>query len=357
MRMFNRIQAVVALVMLTCLTLVATSCTPFTGKDLTVTAYFADSSGLFVGNDVGVLGVPIGKITSITPKGEHVKVTMKVSADQKVPADAGAVVVARSVATDRYVELTPVYHSGPTMRSGAVIAEDQTRTPVDFDTVLASLNTLAEGLTSTPGTEAAVGRAVDQLSEAIGGKGPLIHQTINNLSSAVDGMANQRGDFTETVKSLNVLTTKVAENQETVKTFIDQVASATSMLDEERENFQTAMRQISRTIEMVAEFVKTNKPQMTHFLGESTKLMESMMSRKATLDEAMQTFPLALQNMSKTVKGGKLQIAMPLRMFVSIGGLIRTLCNLTQDPSVCAVQGPLNDIGDMIDIILGLKGK
>jgi phospholipid/cholesterol/gamma-HCH transport system substrate-binding protein len=357
MNMFKRIQSVIAIAVLACLTLVATSCTPFTGKDMTVTAYFADSSGLFVGNDVGVLGVPVGKITSITPMGEQVKVTMQVNSDQKVPADAGAVVVARSVATDRYVELTPVYHSGPTMRSGAVIKEDQTRTPVDFDTVLASLNTLAKGLTETPGTQAAVGQAVDQLSEAIGGKGPLIHQTIDNLSSAVDGMANQRGDFTSTVKSMDVLTTRVAENQQTVRTFIDEVDSAVSMLNDERANFQQAMNQIAETVEMVAEFVKTNKPQMAHYLRETTKLMESMMSRKATLDEAMQTFPLAMQNMSRTVKGGKLQIAMPLRMFVSIGGLIRTLCNLTQDPSVCAVQGSLNDIGDMIDIILGLKGK
>jgi len=357
MKMFNRLRLVATLVMVTSLTLIVTSCSPFTGKDLKVTAYFLDSSGLFVGNDVGVLGVPVGKITSITPQGGRVKVEMEVNSDQKIPVDAGAVVVARSVATDRYVELTPVYHSGPTMKSGAVIDEQRTKTPVDFDTVLASLNTLAKGLTNTPGTDAVVGQAVDQMAEAIGGKGPLIHQTINNLSSAVDGMASQRGDFTETVKSLNSLTTKVADNQKTVLTFIDQVDSATAMLNDERTNFQQAMRQIAETIRMVAEFVKTNKPAMSHYLGETTKLMESMMSRKATLDEAMQMFPLAMQNMAANTRGGKLHVAMPLRMFVSIGGLIRTLCNLTQDPTVCAVQGPLNDIGDLIDIILGIKGK
>ncbi|NGZ99903.1 MCE family protein [Nocardioides sp. W3-2-3] len=70
----------------------------------TIKAYLADSAGLFVGNDVGILGVTVGEITSIEPEGDKVLVTMEIDADQPVPADAGAVVVARSVATDRYIE-------------------------------------------------------------------------------------------------------------------------------------------------------------------------------------------------------------------------------------------------------------
>ncbi|HNI70388.1 MAG TPA: MlaD family protein [Marmoricola sp.] len=165
----RRFRILAGLALITTLALVASSCMPFTAKDLKVTAYFADSSGLFVGNDVGVLGVSVGKITKITPQGDQVRVEMEIDADQKVPVDAGAVVVARSVATDRYVELTPVYKSGPTMKSGAVIEEQRTKTPVDFDTVLASLNTLAKGLTGTPGNEQLVGDAVNNLAEAIGG--------------------------------------------------------------------------------------------------------------------------------------------------------------------------------------------
>ena len=35
------------------------------GDTIEVTAYFSDAAGLFVGNDVGVLGVPIGEVTAI----------------------------------------------------------------------------------------------------------------------------------------------------------------------------------------------------------------------------------------------------------------------------------------------------
>ena len=123
--MRSRKQAVLRLLVVLATLVGLSGCTPVLGGTMTVTALMADSAGLFVGNDVGVLGVPVGKVTSIKPEGTHVRVTMSIDSDQPVPADAGAVVVARSVATDRYVELTPVYHSGPRMKDGAVIPEPQ----------------------------------------------------------------------------------------------------------------------------------------------------------------------------------------------------------------------------------------
>ena len=117
----------------------------------TVTAHFADAAGLFTGNDVGVLGVRVGEVTedhaARRPRRRH----LQIDADVKIPADAGAVVVARSVATDRYVELTPVYDSGPVLHSGAVIDQSRTRSPVEFDELLASLRRISDDLSGKDG--------------------------------------------------------------------------------------------------------------------------------------------------------------------------------------------------------------
>ena len=49
------------------------------GEDtMEVTVYLSDSAGLFEGNDVGVLGVPVGEVTDIEPQGSQVKVTIEV---------------------------------------------------------------------------------------------------------------------------------------------------------------------------------------------------------------------------------------------------------------------------------------
>ena len=39
----------------------------------------------------------------------------------KLPADAKAVIVAPSIVGDRYVQITPVYESGPKLADGATL--------------------------------------------------------------------------------------------------------------------------------------------------------------------------------------------------------------------------------------------
>ena len=78
-----------------------------------VTAYFTETIGVYPGSTVRVLGVPVGTVDSVQPQGTEVKVTMTVNSGVPVPADAKAVVVAASVVSDRYVQLTPAYTAGP----------------------------------------------------------------------------------------------------------------------------------------------------------------------------------------------------------------------------------------------------
>ncbi|NED63596.1 MCE family protein, partial [Streptomyces sp. SID10244] len=74
-----------------------------------ITATFTRSVGIYSGSDVRVLGVPVGKVDSVTPEGKTVKVTMTVDRGIDLPADVRAVQIIPSVVADRYVQLTPAY--------------------------------------------------------------------------------------------------------------------------------------------------------------------------------------------------------------------------------------------------------
>ena len=76
---------------------------------ITVTAQFDSAAGLYEGNTVAVLGMPVGKVTTITPKGGYVEVEFTVDKDVEVPADVQAVTISNSILTDRQIELTPPY--------------------------------------------------------------------------------------------------------------------------------------------------------------------------------------------------------------------------------------------------------
>ncbi len=74
---------------------------------ITVTAQFDSAAGLYEGNTVAVLGMQVGRVIKITPKGNYVEVEFTVDKDVSVPADAQAVTISNSILTDRQIELTP----------------------------------------------------------------------------------------------------------------------------------------------------------------------------------------------------------------------------------------------------------
>ena len=58
-----------------------------------LTALFPRTVSLYTGSDVRILGVPVGKVDSVTPTGTYVTVKMSYDAKYKVPADAKAVIL------------------------------------------------------------------------------------------------------------------------------------------------------------------------------------------------------------------------------------------------------------------------
>ena len=328
-------------------------CSPLLGHNITVTALMADSAGLFVGNDVGILGVPVGTVTSIKPEGTHVRVTMSIDRHQPVPADAGAVVVARSVATDRYVELTPVYHSGPRMRDGAVIAEPRTRTPVDFDEVLEALNNFTSGIAGAKGTQGAIANILRSGSQAVDGKGELFNRAITSLGGAVDSISSQRENITGTVKSLDTLTSTIAANQQLAKDFVTQVSRASRLLADERTNFRSAMRSLSEAVALIADFAHQNRQQLVTSLDRSSALMKSLLTRRGDLTEILRVMPVTLQNLRAILHHGRLRVRVDPLVLTPLPSLLNPLCNATSK-DYCALFGPsLLNVQNLIKLLTG----
>jgi len=299
---------------------------PGSGK-MEVTAYFVDAAGLFVGNDVGILGVPVGEITAIEPDGDQVKVTMTIDDDYDVPADAGAVVVARSVATDRYVELTPVYSKGPTLEDGDEIQMERTRTPVDFDQVLASLNDFATGIAGSKNATKAIQRFIAEGTDALKGNGPLINQTVHALQEGVGGIHAQRDNVASTLRSLDVLLAAISANEATARTFIDQVTEATDLLASERENFRIALRALDDAVTVVAEFAVDNRQQIVEAVGGSTRLIRTLLQKQRQVTEVLRVMPLAMQNLEAARSGDRIRVVFDPVALDPLGGVLADVCD------------------------------
>ena len=83
-----------------------------------VVAYFPTAVGLYPGDDVRIVGVPIGRIDSIQPRAQDVKINMTLDDGVRVPANAQAIIIAPNLVSARFIQLTPAYTEGDVLADG-----------------------------------------------------------------------------------------------------------------------------------------------------------------------------------------------------------------------------------------------
>ena len=122
------------------------------GNSRSVVGYFTSAVGLYPGDQVRILGVPVGQVDTIEPRPSDVKITMSVSKDVKIPKDAQAIIMSPNLVSARFIQLTPAYTGGAVLPDGGSIALGRTGVPVEWDEVKESLTKLAVQLGPTTGS-------------------------------------------------------------------------------------------------------------------------------------------------------------------------------------------------------------
>lgn len=229
---------------------------------ITVTAQFDEGSGLFVGNVVEVLGLPVGAIESVEAKGTYVEVKFNVDKDVKVPANVIAAAFTSSVLTDRHVALSPPYTEGPVLKDGDLIPLDRTRTPVGFDRVLATVDKLASAM---KGDGKGGGPAADLVNigaQAAAGNGEQVKTALDELSKALkmttDG-AETKDQLTTIIKSVSSLVNAMNENDKAIRQFGSAVHGTADVLAAERFGTGNTGRKANEVLKSTAELIEKNR--------------------------------------------------------------------------------------------------
>jgi phospholipid/cholesterol/gamma-HCH transport system substrate-binding protein len=266
-----------------------------------ITAFFSKTVGVYAGSEVKVLGVGVGRITSVTPQGDRVRVEMTVDDGVEIPAGAQAVVVAPSLVSDRYVQLTPAYEAGPLMKSGTVIPLDRTATPVELDDLTDSVNDLATALGPNGANKnGALSNVLDTAAANLAGNGELFNQTMQQLSQASATLADSRGDLFATVDNLNTFTTALAESDAQVRDFNDKLADVSGYLADDRDDLGTALSSLSVALTEVQSFIANNKDLITSNVDKLTGVTQALVDQRAAVAEILDVAPLAMSNFLNT---------------------------------------------------------
>ncbi|MDP9182220.1 MAG: MCE family protein, partial [Actinomycetota bacterium] len=253
-------QRVAALVTLLAVVAAVSGCSPFGGaKTKSFSADFPRAIGVYVHSDVRILGVRVGEVTKITPQGTKVRLDMTYDASYKVPADATAVLVAPSIVSDRYVQLTPVWTQGPLLADGVHFGKDRTAAPIELDQIYANIDTLNQALgPNGANKDGALSDLLKVGAQNLDGNGAALNTTLKGLSTAVATLADNRNDLFGTIDNLQQLTTTLARNDAAVRAFNLDLAAVANQLNGEREDLAKAVKELASALGEVASFVKEN---------------------------------------------------------------------------------------------------
>lgn len=265
------------------------------GGGTDVSALFNTTVGLYKGSDVQVLGVSVGSVTAVKPEGDKVRVTMRLDHGQSVAADTGAVIVAPTLVSDRYVQLTTPYTGGAWLRDGATITH--TATPVEIDQLYNSLDSIAKDLGPQGANKnGALSRLLQVAAANLQGNGKDINTMIGEFGKATGTLADSGDDLFATIGNLEAINKTLADHDTSVAGINRQFATVTSYLADDRDDMAAAVANLGDALADLDDFIKDNRQQLTTSVQNLTGPTAVLKKEQKSLVKAVRTLPLALQD-------------------------------------------------------------
>lgn len=262
-----------------------------------ITTYFDRAVGLYPGSAVRVLGIEVGTVDVVAPEGGAVRVELTVDAGVPVPPDASAVVVAPSLVSDRYVQLTPAYVDGPQMPSGTVIPRERTAVPVEIDELLGSIDDLAKALGPTgANATGALSDVLDTAAANLDGNGEKLNTTLTRLGQLAGTLSDARGDLFATIDNLHRFTATLAESDTQIRLFQKRLATVSGDLADEREQVGASLTSLADALEEVDTFIAENRELVASNVERLTGITKALVDQRAALAEVIDVAPLGATN-------------------------------------------------------------
>lgn len=324
----------------------------------TLTADFTATNSLYKGSDVKILGVPVGTVTKLEPRGDVVRATIEYDAEVDLPADVKAVLVSPSVVGDRFVQLAPAYTKGAKLEASAHVPQSRTAVPVELDQVYQSLDDLSVALGPRGANkDGSLSKLLDASARQLDGEGRQINDTIRDVGQLSQTLENSSDDLFGSVREISEFVAMLRENDATVRAFNDSTADVARVLEGERDDLAGTVAELSRALVDVRDLVKENREVLGKDVDDLTSLSRVLVKHRDSLEQVVVDAPTALSNVALTYNGryGTLDNRSNIQKML-FGGLEDPktfLCTLlgesgTKDTDVCKTIG---------DLLGGLTGQ
>ncbi|MBY0388005.1 MAG: virulence factor Mce family protein, partial [Mycobacterium pseudokansasii] len=258
------------------------------GNGRKIVGYFTAAVGLYPGDEVRILGVPVGSVDSIEPRPSDVKITMSVSKDVKVPRDAQAVIMSPNLVAARFIQLTPAYTGGAVLPDGASIDLARTAVPVEWDEVKEALTQLSVTLSPAAGElQGPLGAAINQAADTLDGNGDSFHKALQELSQVAGRLGDSRSDIFSTVKNLQVLVDALSQSNEQIVQFAGHVASVSQVLADSSRSLDHTLGTLNQALSDIRGFLRENNSTLIETVSQLNDLSKTLSDQSDNIEQVL----------------------------------------------------------------------
>lgn len=260
---------------------------PKFGHTRAMCAEFTDAVGLYPGNKVALLGIEVGSTTAIVNKPDHVEVDFTVPKDLDLPADVGAVTYSQSIVTDRHIELTKPYTSGPKFTGPGCITLKSTKTPISVSETFAAVGKLTDViLDPQPDQEPAQAPGVQALndslraaSRSLDGAGAGLNQTLRNLVTMLADPYKADADYRLLFENSAILSSDFLKNWDSFASVIQTLPATTELVEGLSDNFAASLIHLSHLLPILVEAMNRWGPRLYQKLDKAVTWMRDVLNR------------------------------------------------------------------------------
>jgi phospholipid/cholesterol/gamma-HCH transport system substrate-binding protein len=268
----------------------------------TVVAYFPAANALYAGDRVQIMGMRVGAIDSIEPVGDKMKVTFHYLNKYKVPANASAVILNPTLVASRAIQLEPPYKGGPVLGDDAVIPEERTQVPTEWDQLRNSITNIISKLGPTPEQPTGpFGEVLESFADGLAGKGKQINTTLNSLSQALTALNQGRGDFFAVVRSLALFVNALHQDDQQFVALNQNLADFTTRLAHSDSDLANSLQQFDGLLTTIRPWLNQNREVLTHDVNNLADLTNTVLQPESLngLETLLHVGPTAAANINQ----------------------------------------------------------
>ena len=305
------------------------------GTERTLTVDFPRTNSLYKGSDVRVLGVPVGEVTELKAKGDHVEVTLAYETDVRLPADVKAVIISPAIVGDRFVQLAPAYSGGAVLPDHAKLGIDRSEVPVELDEIFKSLDDLAIALgPKGANKDGSLSSLIEDSARQLDGQGQQLNETLSNFAKLSTTLSNNKEELFGSIQEIEQFVELLNRNDSSVRSFFDSTARVSRVLEGERDDLAKTLEFLSKALIDVRKLVKDNRTTLRHNVDNLQRLAKLLAKHNEDIEHTLIDAPVALGNLGiagGSPKTGTLDARSDIaKLFESIGpgDLPGIICNL-----------------------------